>query len=1200
MKTNFAFAKDDVVVNHSGGGVASFSKKRPRLDDERIIQHNCSIVFCSIDLSSNVEHHFQRVLTKNAGRTIGDEIISSLFQKLVNRASVRRFMNDVTITTSWMLPFFLLLIGLQYSTSLSITPLPKRGSHSFPCNHEMTSERKNGFWAFPASSNFYAVNKVQPLQLSDARLETIGDKRRPIALTPSLKKSPSKNTKKQSFSSTLPFNQDIARTLFPPLFISHHQNRNQDTSEPIRRHLRPSPFRDPSSAQTAERMLRRMMENRYRSDGRTACPDARTFGLVAGAFRRLVIGDKKNDGVSWQEDPKVNPQQIYSKNGKNDLVVDRMSKVEMNPVDKLQELLQLQLQLFCWEGWPVEVRPDVKMYNRILLLLALRNRKKDDGTSDALQAWKYLQLMKSCLPKRSHGGDDSMLCSPNAKSYALVIEALACHRPCPPPSTSSKNQRENLQQPILPSIECLAEDLDLVLQNIHPANVSLEWCLVEAEKLIAILMQKLESNNEKEMHGNRSDIIRAISRSYICLLEGWGRYAVAGVVDDGGNSDLVRSKKKDGTKYHRIREDAGSCANDRLFIDMTPVQKKEYAIERACELLGRLEALENVEPARAIKIPSSSYASVILALSISEDSSKLQQSEVILNSMLSRYGLHSTNKTTSILNSALSSSLLNVADVATGFSGCIAAYAKKNDAPNGEKILNQMIELYDDGRLGNAFAPEARAFGTSIATWAKYNAANIFRAEKILSELERVAENEAAKNNNFKLRATPYNIVIQMIVQSSSNTKTRSYYSNERRSFEANAIEADRSNENIVYAMHLLDHMEYVMKVEPDAFTYSILLHAWVQQSRPGNEQAADHAEELLRRRLHSAGEPESNSTRSRKSSKVAEGDVWPNVKHYSSVLKAHAKTKSAGGARKALALLSEMERVYSNAKFIEEVDGKSEKKDAAKPDLVCYSIVIDAFAHSRLPEASDVALRLLRALETKYKGGDKSMKPNTRVYTAVILSLVNSPYSGNESQSGKQSSNAQKAWSILVQMKKNGVKPNSFTYNYIINCASQASSHDEEDQRIAFDIAIRAFQELRKASQSEEYSNTEGGCHPDSFTYAFMLKACTNLLPFGSLRTKVISQTFRECCRTGHLNEAVLHRLRKSVSTEQFYDMIKLPLPKYLDYRSEREIMTHDLPVSWSRKHGVERDQSQKGGYGDSVWKKGVKMDFRTDYGVK
>ena len=95
------------------------------------------------------------------------------------------------------------------------------------------------------------------------------------------------------------------------------------------------------------------------------------------------------------------------------------------------------------------------------------------------------------------------------------------------------------------------------------------------------------------------------------------------------------------------------------------------------------------------------------------------------------------------------------------------------------------------------------------------------------------------------------------------------------------------NEEKLHHAMALLDHMEYEMKIAPDSYTYGILLNSWVQHSRPGREDAADIAEELLRRKIQSSS---AEST-----TKSSPDLIWPNVKHYSSVLKAHAKTKSPG-----------------------------------------------------------------------------------------------------------------------------------------------------------------------------------------------------------------------------------------------------------------------------------------------------------------
>jgi hypothetical protein len=159
--------------------------------------------------------------------------------------------------------------------------------------------------------------------------------------------------------------------------------------------------------------------------------------------------------------------------------------------------------------------------------------------------------------------------------------------------------------------------------------------------------------------------------------------------------------------------------------------------------------------------------------------------------------------------------------------------------------------------------------------------------------------------------------------------------------------------------------------------------------------------------------------------------------------------------------------------------------------------------------------------------------------------------------------------------MKKNDIPPNSFTYNYVINCCS----HDTEDQRSSFEVAIRAFQELRKASE------VDPDIHPDSFTFAFVIKACSNLLPPCALRTKVIAQAFKECCRSGYLNDAVLDRLWRGLPKATFHELVKEKSPARLagwDTKNVYQyspIKANDLPVSWSRCCGSIRTMKSRRG---------------------
>ncbi|KAL7500745.1 hypothetical protein ACHAWT_009017 [Skeletonema menzelii] len=915
-------------------------------------------------------------------------------------------------------------------------------------------------------------------------------------------------TQPPNFSATATFNHDIARTLFPPLFFAlyhkkySNQKQRDDQEIALRQHLkRASPFEDPNSAQTAERMLRRMMENRYRSDGRTVCPDNRTFNLVAGSYGRLrcrnSVTKVPNVGVVWEEEQKRNPQYRLNINNNIDAAEEMIS---MTSTDKLQELLQLQICLCHYEGWPDEIRPSVDTFNRVLRRLAWRsgniefNSRKQ--TSDADQALLWLKFMNATLPQHFiMEGNHATICSPDWKSISYVIEALASHR------IQAFSDRKDTSKPrkTLPiaNITEMANEMNIELESNPLSQEDSFSALQKAEELLAMQeeMYKLNRNDKSK---------QALAHSYKCILEGFGRYAVT-----SGNS-----------------------------------QPQEDAITRAHELLLRLEKLCDA--------PSSSYASVIFALSISNRNPAAILAEDVLDRMLSKMK---------------SGQVLNAIDVSKAFSGCIAAHVKNYDAPNAETILFKMLDLYESDELGSEFVPEPRAFGTCIAAWSKYDPAadfrervkwvssqrqrliNADRAESILVELERVARNEAAKNKNkYVLHATPYNIAILARVQT----------------LEKNTPQARRSNEGIIlHAQSILDHMEFEMGVAADPYTYSILLNAWTKQSCPGNEKAADNAEELLRRRIEDVDI--SNIYSDDDPSAKTVDDVWPNVKHYSSVLKAHANCRSPAGARKALSLLSEMEKRFYDANVIsdgdeEDADFHVDQKDAAKPDLVCYSIVIDAFAKQKqLSEASSVALRLLRAMEEKYYAGDMSMKPNNRIYTAVILSLANSPYNGDDAE---KLNNAQRAWSLLDEMKANDVRPNSFTYNYIINCCAQEASQDENEKRISFEIAIKAFQELRKMTPSSNNDDNGDSCstdayHPDSFTYAFTLKACTNLLTPSPFRTKVATQVFKECCKKGYCNDEVMKRLRWCVDTDSFYALIGT---------DTRDVRIDDMPSSWSR----------------------------------
>ena len=618
---------------------------------------------------------------------------------------------------------------------------------------------------------------------------------------------------RRDFATTKSFNRDIAGTLFAPLFFSL-RHRNQDSeAAPRRRCQRPSPFEDPSCARAAETMLRRMVDDRRRRGGRTVCPDNATFGLVVGGFGRLKCGSSGDRRVvTWEEE--------FDRGGVDDRVdASSPGTRQMTPGAKLEQLLKLQLQLCHAEGWPAEIRPSVDMYNRMLKRLAWQSRssrvrKRERDISSAEQAWLWLQCMKSPVSIEGQGEAMAPVCCPDAKSYLHVIDALSSCRA--PLSLEAETAHSRLLAKAADEpIEVWAKRLGIAINTERSGlNHSLNWHLGEAEQLLVGLEERYHEDAAEGDIQNKE----ALARGCACLLEGWGRYAV---------------------------QATGASANTPKDVG----DDVEHAVTRALELLGRLESLAKAGG----PVPSRCYSSVMLALSVSTLSSAPAVADDVLERMMRQYGQRPSID-------ADAASFFSLA-----FSGCIGAHAKNNDAPNAEKVLNKMIDVYHAGTLGSGFVPEARAFGTCIALWSKYSPEhartkddenaqppdvkgereplrpyqqcrhNADRAEAILAELEHVAEIEASKgNDNFVLRAKPYNAAIMARVKTidaqPSSPHKRSRY--------------DTKEENmaiILHAQSMLDRLEQEMGVTPDPYTYSILLSAWCRQSCPGRQVRYDH-----------------------------------------------------------------------------------------------------------------------------------------------------------------------------------------------------------------------------------------------------------------------------------------------------------------------------------------------------------------------
>jgi hypothetical protein len=65
------------------------------------------------------------------------------------------------------------------------------------------------------------------------------------------------------------------------------------------------------------------------------------------------------------------------------------------------------------------------------------------------------------------------------------------------------------------------------------------------------------------------------------------------------------------------------------------------------------------------------------------------------------------------------------------------------------------------------------------------------------------------------------------------------------------------------------------------------------------------------------------------------------------------------------------------------------------KPDFICYTSVIDAYAKSNQAYAAERAVELLIEMIHQYEDGDVGLKPNTKSYCSVITALGRSKMQG-------------------------------------------------------------------------------------------------------------------------------------------------------------------------------------------------------------
>jgi hypothetical protein len=192
-------------------------------------------------------------------------------------------------------------------------------------------------------------------------------------------------------------------------------------------------------------------------------------------------------------------------------------------------------------------------------------------------------------------------------------------------------------------------------------------------------------------------------------------------------------------------------------------------------------------------------------------------------------------------------------------------------------------------------------------------------------------------------------------------------------------------------------------KFQPDVIMFSVVLHA-ISKSKVVDRALVSEAEAILDEieTLHRNGK-----------------GVIPNRTTYTSMMKIWTKAGLQNTSEKCLETIERMMMLYNET-----------GNEDIFPDIVAYSVALDAISQNVNSGSVEKALALLNEMEERSKNGS-ILKPNAIAYTKVIKTILksNSPDVGNM---------AEKVLDKMEERCRDGdfsTNPDCYTYTFVIQC---------------------------------------------------------------------------------------------------------------------------------------------------------------------
>jgi hypothetical protein len=465
----------------------------------------------------------------------------------------------------------------------------------------------------------------------------------------------------------------------------------------------------------------------------------------------------------------------------------------------------------------------------------------------------------------------------------------------------------------------------------------------------------------------------------------------------------------------------------------------------------------------------------------------------------SRRERDAARKAWSVLEKVPDMKLSADADMYTSVIIALARSKQSGAAHRAESVLKEAVALFPPIRDsdGNAHGMTREAFNVILTAWAKSGEEDgPERAEKLLVYMDKVD-----KNNGSPGLVNP---------TVSSFTSLIDAY--------AQINDWDGVNKSEGVLNRLLD--EYLEnndpELEPNVASWTIVISAWTRLSRKNYKGAANKAERLLKRMetLHEAGRV----------------SFPPDVITYITCMNAFAASKTPDGPIRAEEILDEMNEKY--------IDGD----DSFRPSPKTIRSVVDAWikgdASNCMERAEGVVDRYKDYLDHQTAFDDVA-----DIYRSMLFGWA-------------KRSDPVRAQSYLVQMVEKGMKPDSFSFDKIIEANTQLD--DEE-----------AIQRTYKVFELMEECHKKGDVKPNERVYTSFIRALTKArvkdLP---KRASLLLKRMQELFTTGNKGikpttftyNAVLNACAETPSTEdgQPIEAFKVAVSVFNDLRSNREQPDH------------------------------------------